>query len=123
MLLGLCNDIINEFAIHLVAILSGKSEVKRMGRCCCAVGCANRYSKSAGIPYYRFPTDPERKHLWVAAVVAILSGKSEVKRMGRCCCAVGCANRYSKSAGIPYYRFPTDPERKHLWVAAVVRKD
>ena len=43
--------------------------------------------------------------------------------MGKSCCAVGCANRYSKLAGIPFYRFPTDVERKRLWIAAVNRKN
>ena len=40
-------------------------------------------------------------------------------RTGKSCCAVGCANSYFKSAGIPFYHYPTDPERKHLWIAAV----
>ena len=43
--------------------------------------------------------------------------------MVKSCCAVGCANRYSKDAGIPFYHFPTNPEKKALWVAAVNRKD
>ena len=34
-----------------------------------------------------------------------------------------CANRYSKSASIPFYRLPTDAERKRMWIAAVNRKD
>ena len=43
--------------------------------------------------------------------------------MVKSCCAVGCSNRYSKGSGIPFYRFPTDIERKAMWIAAVNRKD
>ena len=43
--------------------------------------------------------------------------------MGKSCCAVGCANRYSKDSGIPFYRFPTDAERRAFWISAVNRKD
>ena len=32
--------------------------------------------------------------------------------MGKSCCAVGCTNRYLKTSRIPFYRFPTDPERR-----------
>ena len=42
--------------------------------------------------------------------------------MGKCCCAFGCTNRYAKS-GIPFYRFPTDPEKRRKWIAAVSCKD
>ena len=43
--------------------------------------------------------------------------------MVKSCCAVGCANRYSKGCGLKFYRFPTDPERRMKWVAAVDRKN
>lgn len=43
--------------------------------------------------------------------------------MVKSCCAVGCTNRYSKSSSLPFYRFPTHPERRAMWVAAVNRKD
>ena len=39
------------------------------------------------------------------------------------CCAVGCYNTYKKGSGIQFYRFPTDPERRAQWIAAVNRKD
>ena len=42
--------------------------------------------------------------------------------MGKCCCAVGCTSRFTKLAGIPFYRFPNDPERRQLWINAVCRK-
>ena len=45
------------------------------------------------------------------------------KEMVKSCCAFGCANRYYKSAGIAFYRFPTDAERKRMWIVAVNRKD
>ncbi len=44
-------------------------------------------------------------------------------RMGKCCCAVGCSNRFSKGCGLHFYRFPVNPERKNSWNAAVNRKD
>ena len=43
--------------------------------------------------------------------------------MGKSCCAVGCTNRYSKTSAISVYGFPTDPERRRQWIAAVDRKD
>ena len=33
------------------------------------------------------------------------------------CCAVGCANRYSKGVEIHFYRFPSDEQKIALWVA------
>ena len=43
--------------------------------------------------------------------------------MGKSCCAVGCTNRYSKTSRIPFYCFPTDPEGRHQWIAAVDRNN
>ncbi|XP_019857093.1 PREDICTED: THAP domain-containing protein 4-like [Amphimedon queenslandica] len=43
--------------------------------------------------------------------------------MGKCCCAVYCSNRFSKGSGLHFYRFPADPDRRNLWVAAVNRKN
>ena len=43
--------------------------------------------------------------------------------MGKCCCAVGCSNRFFKGCGLQFYRFPTNPIRRNSWVAAVNRKD
>ena len=39
------------------------------------------------------------------------------------CCAVGCHNAYRKDSGIHFYRFPTDPERRSKWIAAVSREN
>ena len=47
---------------------------------------------------------------------AILSGK-----MGKNCCAVRCTNRRYRGCGLEFYRFPRDPDRKRLWIAAVSR--
>ena len=44
-------------------------------------------------------------------------------KMGKSCCAVGCANRYAKGSGIHFYRFPENPERRAQWIAAVDRKN
>ena len=41
--------------------------------------------------------------------------------MVKSCCAVGCSNRYSKSRGISFYRFPTDEAKHSKWIAAVRR--
>ena len=38
-------------------------------------------------------------------------------------CAVYCSNRFSKGCGLHFYRFPADPDRRNLWVAAVNRKN
>ena len=43
--------------------------------------------------------------------------------MGKCCCAVGCSNRFYKGCGLHFYRFPVDTDRRNRWVAAVNRKD
>ena len=43
--------------------------------------------------------------------------------MGKSCCAVGCTNRYSKSCGLQFYRFPENQERRRRWIAAVNRKN
>ena len=37
------------------------------------------------------------------------------------CCAVGCANRFSKESDIKFYRFPEEQGRRQLWVNAVSR--
>ena len=39
------------------------------------------------------------------------------------CCAVGCSNVYRKGSGTKFYRFPSDPERKSKWIAAVRREN
>ena len=43
--------------------------------------------------------------------------------MPKYCCAPNCTNVFLKGSGIKFYRFPTDPERKQRWIAAVDRKD
>ena len=42
-----------------------------------------------------------------------------VETMVKNCCAVGCSNVYRKCSGIKFYRFPSDPEQKSKWIAAV----
>ncbi|XP_060755369.1 peroxynitrite isomerase THAP4-like isoform X1 [Neoarius graeffei] len=39
------------------------------------------------------------------------------------CCAVGCHNRQGQHAGRSFYRFPTDPDKRAKWIAAVNRQD
>ena len=54
----------------------------------------------------------------------ILSGKNKYTlTMGKSCCAIGCVNRYWKGCGPSIYRFPTDPERRTCWVAAVAKRN
>lgn len=43
--------------------------------------------------------------------------------MVKSCCAVGCCNRFFKGCVLKFYRFPTDPERRLRWVAALDRKN
>ena len=43
--------------------------------------------------------------------------------MDKCCCAVGCSNRFYKRCGLHFYRFPADIERRNHWVAAINRKN
>ena len=43
--------------------------------------------------------------------------------MGKCCCAVGCSNRFYKGCGLHFYRFPVDADRRNYWAAAVDRKN
>ena len=35
------------------------------------------------------------------------------------CCVVGCHNVFKKNSGIQFYRFPTNPEKRSKWIAAV----
>ena len=37
------------------------------------------------------------------------------------CCAVGCANRFSKESDIKVYHFPEEQGRRQLWVNAISR--
>ena len=37
------------------------------------------------------------------------------------CCAPGCTNTAGKAAGVSFYRFPADTERRSKWIAAVKR--
>lgn len=39
------------------------------------------------------------------------------------CCVVGCHNVFKKNSGIQFYRFPTNPEKRSIWIAAVKRDD
>ena len=39
------------------------------------------------------------------------------------CCAVGCNNLCEKGNGLSFYTFPTDPDRRSKWIAAVNRKE
>ena len=43
--------------------------------------------------------------------------------MVKSCCAVGCTNRWKKRSDIHLYRFPANPQRRLLWIAAKNRKD
>ena len=43
--------------------------------------------------------------------------------MGKCCCAMGCSNRFYKGCGLHFYHFPVDTDRLNCWIAAVNRKD
>ncbi|XP_076330642.1 THAP domain-containing protein 1-like [Tachypleus tridentatus] len=38
------------------------------------------------------------------------------------CVAVGCQNREDRDPGKSFYRFPTDPESRSRWIAAVKRE-
>ncbi|XP_019736608.1 uncharacterized protein LOC109522457 isoform X1 [Hippocampus comes] len=38
------------------------------------------------------------------------------------CVVAGCRNRRTPGTGLSFYRFPRDPERKQLWIAAVNRQ-
>ena len=37
-------------------------------------------------------------------------------------CAVGCTNRLIKGSTLSFYRFPTDSERRRLWITAINRR-
>ncbi|XP_076352715.1 uncharacterized protein LOC143248168 [Tachypleus tridentatus] len=38
------------------------------------------------------------------------------------CVAVGCQNRQGRDPGKSFHRFPTDPERRSRWIAALKRE-
>ena len=42
-------------------------------------------------------------------------------RMPSSCSAIGYTNCYKKNSKIKFYRFPTNPERRRLWVRAMRR--
>ena len=68
---------------------------------------------------------PKNMAAIVIAIVMNLPGMTlqPLYSMGKACCAVGCSNRFIKSLGVHFYRFPQDEERKSRWIAAVGRKD
>ena len=73
--------------------------------------CANRTTKGSGI---------------IVSVDFLAIPNSDFCRqaaMVKSCCAVGCSNRASKGSGISFYRFPSDPERRSKWIAAVKREN
>ena len=39
------------------------------------------------------------------------------------CAVVGCHNRHSKQCGLQFYKFPTDKDRRRLWIAFVSRRN
>lgn len=43
--------------------------------------------------------------------------------MVKSCCAVGCSNRCTAGCKLSFYRFPTDPHRKALWISKINRKN
>ena len=43
--------------------------------------------------------------------------------MGKCCCAVGCSNRFFKGCGLHFYRFPVNTDRRNRWSVAVNQED
>ena len=43
--------------------------------------------------------------------------------MVKSCFAVGCSNRFTAGCSLSFYRFPTYPLRRALWVAKINRKD
>ena len=43
--------------------------------------------------------------------------------MPKYCCAANCTNVFKKGSEVHFYRFPSDPERKAKWIAAINRKD
>ena len=43
--------------------------------------------------------------------------------MPKYCCAANCSNVFTKGSEVKFYRFPSDPERKAKWIAAINRKD
>ena len=43
--------------------------------------------------------------------------------MVKSCYTVGCHNTYKKGNTMKFYRFPADPDKRTLWVAAVNYKD
>ena len=53
--------------------------------------------------------------------VTFLARILRLAKMPVSCCAVGCANRFSKDTKITFHRFPEDPKRRQLWVRAVSR--
>lgn len=45
------------------------------------------------------------------------------RKMVKSCCAVGCSNRCIPGSRLSFYRFPTDPARKSLWITKINRKN
>ena len=46
--------------------------------------------------------------------------------MTKCCCAVGCSNRYKKGSGVSFCRLPSAskfPKLRSFWIYAINRKD
>ena len=60
-------------------------------------------------------------HYECQLIVRLSVSVSEIG-MGKCCCAPGCSNRFTKNCGLSFYRFPTDRERKRKWISALRRE-
>ena len=60
---------------------------------CCAVGCANRFSKDIPITFHHFPEEGERKKKWIRAVSR---DKWELKAHHRLCSAHFVSGKPSK---------------------------
>ena len=53
----------------------------------------------------------------------VVKQKTLNKSMLSTCCAIGCTNRYRKGSEVKFYRFPSDSQRRNLWIQAIRRKD
>ena len=80
---------------------------------CCAVDCANRFSKDSRVTFHRFPEDARRRELWIKAVSR---DKWELKTHHRLCSEHFVSGRPSKDPEDVDYVPTIFKDAKRRWI-------
>ena len=80
---------------------------------CCAVDCANRFSKDSHVTFHHFPEDARRRELWIEAVSR---DKWELKTHHHLCSEHFVSGRPSKDFGDVDYVPTIFKDVKRRWI-------